>query len=181
MGEVSSCLREQRGPVRASLRALRGSASRSSPSTPGSRPPSRNRSLHAFSPVRSAARLSAGSSRLHSLGLTCYYARDSFPAVGFLATCLPAGLRPAPVRGHRPALAPPCAFEHSGPPPGADALCQPCCPGSGILTRGGNPDPGQQGSRDLQREAGTVVMASRTNRREREPWVSRPRHLPGAP
>lgn len=50
-----------------------------------------------------------------------------------------------------------------------------------LLPRVGNPDPGQQGSRDLQREAGTVVMASRTNRREREPWVSRPRHLPGAP
>lgn len=38
--------------------------------------------------------------------------------------------------GHRPALVPPCAFEHSGSPPGADALCQPCCPGSGTLTRG---------------------------------------------
>lgn len=90
------------------------------------------------------------------------------------ATCQPAGLRPAPLRGHRPALVPSRALEHSGPPPGADAL-------PALLPRARKPDPGQRGSRDLQREARTVVVAGRTNGREREPWVPWPRHLPGAP
>lgn len=136
----------------------------------GSRPPSRNRSLHASSSARSAARRGAAqreelAPRLLAVNLLLCSGR--FPS----ETCQPAGLRLAPFPGHRPALAPPRALEHPKEPPGADAL-------PALLPRAGL---GQQGSRDLQREDRTVVVAGRRNRRERDPRVPRLRHLPGAP
>lgn len=53
-------------------------------------------------------------------------------------TCQPDGLRPAPLRGHRPALAPPHALEHPEQPPGADVL-------PALLPRAEKPDSGSRG------------------------------------
>lgn len=52
-------------------------------------------------------------------------------------TCQPAGLRLAPLSGHRPALAPLRALEHPKQPPGADAL-------PALLPRAGKPDSGSR-------------------------------------
>lgn len=85
-----------------------------------------------LSPQRGAGQREELALRLLAINLLLCPGR--FPS----ETCQPAGLRLAPLRGHRPALVPPRALEHPEQPPGADAL-------PALLPRAGKPDPGSRG------------------------------------
>lgn len=98
-------------------------------------PPPRQKQVPArlqVSPQRGTAQREELAPRLLAINLLLCPGR--FPS----ETCQPAGLRLAPLLGHRPAIAPPGALEHPGQPPGADAL-------PALLPRAGKPDSGSRG------------------------------------